>query len=184
MVKELLFFPGTWRTTIMFTRDSHWTFTLNSVQIFAHLISKDFVTSLMLTVSAKWPSPSWYTARNSACISRLPLTCYVSQHSHSPWFDFAENLNHVTHHYAVFTFSCLLGWHILLSTILTLFTRTEREDFIPVQKKLLKLYSFPIYFNLLGLWWKMGTWNVVNWRYQTFVGINLLTFFKLETFLT
>ena len=123
-----------WRTTIMFTRDSHWTLTLNSVQIFAPLISKDFVTSLMLTVNAKWPSPSWYTARNSACISRLSHTWYMSQHSHSPWFDVAENVNYVTQHYSAFTSPCLLGWHILLSIILTLFTQTEREDFIPVQK--------------------------------------------------
>jgi hypothetical protein len=70
----------------MITRDSHWTLSLNSVHIVAHLISKDFITSLMLTVSTKWPSPSWYTARNSAYISRLPLTGYISQHSHSQFF--------------------------------------------------------------------------------------------------
>jgi hypothetical protein len=37
----------------MLARDSHWPLSLNSVRIVAHLVSKDFVTSLMLTVSTK-----------------------------------------------------------------------------------------------------------------------------------
>jgi hypothetical protein len=46
----------------MFSGAGHWTLSLNSVPIFAPLIFKaDFTTSLMPTVSAKWP-PFSYTA--------------------------------------------------------------------------------------------------------------------------